>query len=154
MYDAANQSAIDELTGASHLPLSVDLGFYFPLLSPVSLIGIAIVGADDSYSVGSNSISIIQTGIYASWLHTFASEALGGFFVRGDLGLARLGQTVSILGFSADGVSSFGFGANAGLGYGFKIGQKNKMTFSSNYEYRRVESTNNSLIALDVGFLF
>ena len=151
-YPAALQPSIDSLknSGASHLPLALDLSFYWHI-GPMTLLGPSINGVSDSYEVGNNRISIVQTGLFLSSLHSFGTEPGDGFMLRGDLGFARVALDTN-MGFTV--TSNYGLGLGAGAGWGLPVSDETRLLFMINYMYRHVEGENYGSTSFSVIAMF
>jgi hypothetical protein len=141
-----------DVEGVSSITLDLDLlGFYVPLGGDKTIVGGIINAAAERFEVESESFQINQYLYAASVMH-FVDQYVGrGFFVRGDVGLARVVVDSS---FGIEATSESGFGFLLGGGYGFAVTPGTRMLLNANYARRSVEGESYSAFSLTLGGLF
>lgn len=117
-YPGDVQDALDTLKnlGASSTSVAVDVGVYWPLNNQ-TLLGININGVGDKYSLQGYELQV-NSYLYAlSGIYNF-NKIRDGFFVRGDIGLAKASITTN---YGFEGSSDTGYGLGLGLGYSWEF---------------------------------
>jgi hypothetical protein len=158
-YTSETKQVIDSLkglSGYSRTPVAVDIGAYFPVGNSASVLGPALFGIADDIKVSGFDFNIIQSALGLSGEHFFNGVIGDGFYVRGDLALARYsfkatdpsGATFS------QARSKFGFAAQAGLGYAFPVGQKLKLTLVALYSHFNADSEKTDNITINGSIFF
>jgi len=144
-------NTIENIPGVSRTCVEFDfLGFYFPVNQHRTAIGFIINGAGDRVSEGGIWVQINQYIYGASVMH-FVSRNIGdGFFLRGDLGLARMVVQTT---FGNASSSDAGFGFLAGAGYAIPF-TGTRILLNFNFSYHNIESETVSKVAISGGLLF
>ncbi len=149
--------ALDNVPGASRVRLSLDMfGFYWPVNNHHTAVGVVINGAADRFIYQAvlfqvEWFQINQYTLAASTMHYFNNTIGKGFFVRGDVGIAKLAVSDS------DGnndSSNNGIGFLVGGGYGFNLSPGTRLLINVNYGYRKVEGDATGVIGISVGGMF
>lgn len=140
-----------------HLAMSIDLGFYFPLKNNLTMIGGIIDSTGDVYTVKDNgdyTLSISQA-LYGASVHHFFGKNIGnGWFVRGDLGLAKASARLETPIGDASAKNKSGFGLTAGGGYSMPCGSETRVMFFLNLSSRHFGSDRFTVSTLGANFLF
>jgi len=141
---------LKEQDGVSNTSLCLDmLGFYLHV-NPNTIGGVIINGAADRYEINGSSMQINQY-IYGASVINYPGETFGsGFFIRADVGLAKLVVQSSE---TSDASSESGWGVLAGGGWSFDLGGT-RLLLNANYAYRSVESESYSTLGFSIGGLF
>lgn len=110
----------------------VDVGFWWPLESHQTALGVSLNGISDSYDVMGAHLYVEQNMIAFSVLHYFGDGIGDGFFLRGDLGPSR--YRVDITGLGAGGVRAYavseaGAAILLGGGYSILLSDETRMPF-------------------------
>ncbi|HUP58567.1 MAG TPA: outer membrane beta-barrel protein [Bdellovibrionota bacterium] len=149
-YPAAVQTEVDSVraAGGGSTRGAVDLGFHWPVGQTTTL-GISGNGGTDSYDLPQD-VSVTQSGLFATLIHSFGSEPMKGFFLRGDVGLANLRVKTASVSLT----SETGFGLIGGAGIAFAVSDETKLVLQANYAHRRVEGQNYNLFAITFGPMF
>jgi hypothetical protein len=159
VYSGEMRTAIDSvrsIRGVSRIPMGGDLGVYWPLDNGVTVLGPSISITADTFSVGTNSLTVLN-GLYGgSVVHYFGPRVGQGMFLRGDIGFASLGLQIQSMGSTSSSSSEFGAGGHAGGGYALPISEETRITFQASYSPRYIGNgvgmTHAALIG--VGLLF
>jgi hypothetical protein len=124
--------------GVTRLQISLELlGFYWPLANQRTLLGGIVTGSADNLSDDyGNSIQLNQYLYAFSAMHFFGNEPGQGFFLRGDVGLARAVLEDSG-GYGA--TSDTGQGLLVGGGYGFAISEQSRLILNATYSSKQIE---------------
>ena len=152
-YPADIQVWIDLLKDqpeVSTMSISLDiLGFYWHI-APKTIAGFIINGVGDRFEVSGESMQINQY-LYAGSVIHYPGQSFGsGFFLRADIGLAKLAVTSS---FGEAAGSESGFGLLGGGGWSFDL-NGTRLLLNVNYAYRGVESETYNTLSFSVGGLF
>ena len=141
--------ALEDLPGVDHVAISLDLTLYFRV-NETTMLGASLSGIGDRYEAGSVHMQLNQY-LYAVSCRFYPQGSLGkGFFLRGDAGLAKM-----VLDDDGDLTSSeAGFGALAGLGYGFQIGGGTWLSINADYSVKNIEDDTITGVAAGVAILF
>jgi len=134
----------------STMSLSLDiLGFYWHI-APKTIAGVIVNGVGDRFEVGGESMQINQY-LYSGSIMHYPGQSFGsGFFLRADIGLAKLAVTSS---FGDAATSESGFGLLGGGGWSFDF-SGTRLLLNVNYAYRGVESETYNTLSFSVGGLF
>lgn len=138
--------------GVSRNEMSLDmLGFYWPLANNKTILGFVVSGSFDALDYGYGSSQLNQY-LYSVSAMRFAGDEPGeGFFVRGDIGLAKAvfdtayGETIE---------SDSGYGFLGGAGYGFVISGETRLLLSTTYSSSELEGETYSTLAFNVAGLW
>jgi hypothetical protein len=154
-YPSWLKSTVDfaKNSGYSRMPLSIDLGFYWPILKKNSILGVAITGYVDSYS-GPTVFDVIQTSVVASFLHSFGKEPGSGLLVRLDAGMASQLLQETSGPFSVAASSDTGYLGRAGVGFGFNITDGTRLIFMTMADFARISGDNYSTYMFNFSLLF
>jgi len=142
----------DAQPGVDRTEMSLDvLGFYWPLASKKTILGFVVSGSFDALDDGYTSVQLNQY-LYSFSTMRFAGDEPGkGFFVRGDLGLAKAVMTSS---YGGDVASDTGYGYLAGAGYGFAVSEKTRILLSATYSNKDIEGDSFSTFGFNIGGLW
>lgn len=175
-YNPAIETFVDD---AQNLPGSLgrsqgaaDLfGFYWPV-AETTLAGFVVSSSSDSvskadlnepktfydlfvgfpYISGASKYLRISQSLYAaSAMHFFGSEPGDGFFVRGDVGIARLNIESELVAPIDDGT---GYGILVGMGYGFPVSAESRLLIGIYGSYNRIGGINYTATSLRIGGLW
>lgn len=142
---------LNDLPNVTHVAISIDFSFYWPLSNEKTLLGVAMSGVTDSYEFDSETFTINHY-IYAISAIHYPTEYIGkGLFARADIGTAKI-LVESSLGSSE--TSDNGFGFLLGGGYSWPISKGTRFDLMAGFSSRSVESENYSSLFLNVGFMF
>jgi len=136
---------IDENVDHS-LSLSWDmLGFYFPINNKL-MVGPILNATTDNYEESGVKIGVFQYTLGAS-MQYFPYQINNGFFIRGDLGIAKIVLHMESSEDEETAGSNWGdgFGMLAGAGYALPITDGASVTFSGNLTYRTGEDHGDEL---------
>jgi hypothetical protein len=127
---------VDDLPGVSRSSIAMDfLGFYWPF-NEHAIFGGVINACADRYEVGGESMQINGYTYSVSLMHFLQNRIGKGFFLRGDVGGARMVLQVS----KNDPQSSdWGVGVLAGAGLGLPVSRGTRILLSVNYSHRFIE---------------
>ena len=140
--------AIDNMTIRSGVSVAYDiLRFYFPLSSK-TLFGIGINGTGHA-----NYDSTVQLYLYLYSLSLqYYFQSIGtGFFLRADIGATRGAIFDDYAGTA--GVSDWGLGYLAGVGYAIPISRETSLLLFVTYRSLNIESNTFSDLSFQVGWL-
>ena len=165
-YPDETQDVIDELNDSpdmdlSHLPLALELGFYWPWGNK-TLIGGGVSASFDRYraQAADDLVDVeinIYNDLYALSAMRFLTHEIGqGFFGRADVGLARESAKIGI-GISqsqVEATSDWGMGFLIGGGYGIPVISGTRMLVNANFSLRHVEGEQVKSIGLTLNGLF
>lgn len=153
-YPDELQGLIDELKKASnvsHLPLNINIGFYWPLNNKKTMLGAVINGDGDAFSSGSENMQI-NTYLMGGSAVFHLMDILGkGVYLRADAGLAFSVVTYS-LGESYS--SDMGFGLRLGGGYAIPISSGTRILIDLGYTYKNIESNGYGTLSFGAAFMF
>jgi hypothetical protein len=159
-YSGALQTQADALaamSGVSRFGWSGGLGFYWPT-GPQTIMGVATANVVDHFSQGDTSLSINQTLLGYSVMHSFGPENGLGWYLRGDAGLAFANASAQTSSGSSTTTttssSDTGFGFLGGAGYGIGLSDETRLLIQADYSYRKAGDYNYSSFAIRVGPLF
>jgi len=125
------------------------LGFYWHL-NPKTIGGVIINGVGDRFEVNGSWMQINQYIYGLSAIHYPGASFGSGFFIRTDVGLAKLviqnsdGSSTS---------SESGWGLLGGGGWSFDLGGT-RLLLNVNYSFRKVESETYKTLGFSIGGLF
>ena len=141
---------IDALPGVSHVQVGIDLGLYFPL-RPGSVLGLAVSGIGDRYEINSTHMQINQY-LYAASYRFYPSKAVGkGFFVRGDVGFAKMVLDAS---GAPDTTSDTGMGLLLGGGYSWQISGGTWFSLNADFTTKSIDDESVGGVTIGGAFLF
>lgn len=154
-YPGDVQKVLDDLESAPGIERtegSIDmLGFYVPLPNVTSLIGFVISASYDNFKAEGAEMQVNHYLYSVSTMHFFGTEPGQGFYVRGDAGMSKMLVTSS---FNAPVASESGYGALAGIGYGFKLSEESRLLLNANYSLSRIEEENTSTFSFNIAGLW
>ena len=155
-YVADDVNYDKSLKGIDRTQLSLEmLGFYFPISDDTTLLGFVIQGDADSFSdVYGDTDQFNQYNYALSSMYFTGSEPGEGFFVRGDVGAARLVRTLTISGVSASGATPWGTGFYLGAGYGIPISNETRILINAGYTLKRINGMNLSTGTFEISGLW
>ncbi len=125
-----------EEAGFSNAAIMLDLlGFYFPIGEKI-ILGTALNVWGDRYTLDDTFFQLTSYTIGASTM-VFLQDRIGeGFFIRGDVGGARLVLDLS----DADDITSdWGLGFRIGGGYGIPVSRETRILLHLNYSRRSLD---------------
>jgi len=152
--------AIDDLPGSTKRTggLAMELGVYFPTSSFKSMIGGNIELTGDGYSnetaAGDYRASIGQALVAISAYRFFGENIGNGWFIRGDLGVAKTTMILEQPGLSNQLTEKTGFGALFGGGYAIPCGTETRVLFFINMSGRSFGGDRFRTLTLGADFLF
>lgn len=120
----------EDLAGADRsATVSMDiLGFYWPLSGHKTMLGFVFNTAGDSIEFSNGNEASISTSMLGFSAHHFFGENIGdGWFVRGDVGIARASIDFEIGSDDYDDTSDAGLGLLIGGGYSLPIGTETRL---------------------------
>jgi hypothetical protein len=142
---------IESLPGVDRTEIGIDmLGFYWPQAEN-RLLGFVISGSADSFEGPFSTMQINHYLYGVSGMKFFGQEIGDGFFVRGDVGLARI---VITDGFSTTATSDTGFGYLLGAGYALPVSSESRILFGVNFSDKQVEGDSWKSMTFTVGGLW
>lgn len=138
-FDLAEDSELDRSE------IAIDfVGFYWPIGNSNTIHGFVINGTSDTLSRNGNEPELsFNTYLYSySVMSYFGQEPGDGFYLRGDIGLAKGITTVdsSISSFSSD--SDWGNGFLFGVGYGIPVSSGSRVIIGLNRTSKTIEDEN------------
>lgn len=131
-YDDLDNALKDlEDAGADRSTIALDVfGFYWPV-NQSTLAGFIISGTSDSLEGDNNSEVSISQSLWAFSSLNFLGKTIGnGFYVRGDVGLARYSAEVKGAGVTLAEESDSGLGLLGGIGYSLPVSSESRILFS------------------------
>lgn len=153
-YPDELQEKLDVLNDSpdvTHVSVSVDFSFYWPLSNDKTIIGVAFGGITDSYEDRFSTFTIQHSTTAFSVIH-YPREYIGkGLFVRADIGTAQIIVDSS---FGGTETSENGFGFMLGGGYSWPITKGTRFDLMAGFSSRSVESESYSSVLLNLGFMF
>lgn len=151
---------VDDLPGSTKRigGLALDLGVYFPTSSFKSMIGGNLEMTSDSYTneatAGDYRVSIGQALIAMSYYHFFGANIGNGWFLRGDIGLARAVMILEQPSAKNQLTEKSGFGALLGAGYAIPCGTETRVLFFFDISGRTFGGDRFTTATLGADFLF
>ena len=144
--------SIKSIPGVNRTESSIDmLGFYWPMNNN-TMAGIVISGTGDRLQDSFDDY--IQTNQYLyglSGMKFFGREIGDGFFLRGDIGIARLKFDSNVF---YDESSDNGFGYLIGTGFGIPISDQTRILLSVSFSNKKVEGDNYRSTSINIGGLW
>lgn len=156
----------------THSEIASDaFGFYIPVMDN-TLFGVVLSGSSDIISRAdtnepdnlaelftefpyissvSDYLTVRQTLYAASAMRFYGDEPGDGFFLRGDLGIARLVVTTEL---SSPIKDSTGAGVLVGAGYGFPVSDETRILLSITYSYNEIDGHSYQAAAFRVSGLW
>lgn len=151
---------IDDLPGSTKRTggLAMDFGVYFPIGGHKSMIGGNIELTGDGYSndttAGEYRVSIGQALVAVSAYRFFGENIGNGWFLRGDLGVAKTTLIYQQPSTSNQLIEKTGFGALFGGGYAIPCGTETRVLFFINMSGRTFGGDRFRTMTLGADFLF
>lgn len=143
---------LESIQGVDRTEVAMDLlGIYFPLSNQRTIVGGVINASGDRIGDGSTWMQLNRSMISVSAMHFMGAEPGDGFFIRGDLGLAKMSIETSE-GSSAD--SDRGTGVLFGLGYGLPLSDQSRLILGANFTTANIEEDTVSALMFTVGGLW
>lgn len=144
--------AAESIPGVERSQGAIDMfGFYWPIDNN-TIGGFVISGSFDRLTDRFDDYFQINQYLYgASGMHFFGEEIGDGFFLRGDIGLAR---STFQSNFLSNDESDFGKGYLFGVGYGIPISWNTRFLISVNYSNKTIEGDNYASTSITVGGLW
>jgi hypothetical protein len=144
-------NALESLPGVDRTQLEFDmLGFYWPIKNR-TLLGFVISGSADRCADGYGNYMQLNHYLYGlSSMHFFGKSIGDGFYVRGDIGIAKINIDSSF--GSAN--SNNGSGILLGVGYGWPISHETRILVGLSTSSYSVESESYSTTSITVGGLW
>jgi hypothetical protein len=145
--------AVDSQPGVSRSQVAYDLlGFYWPLRNGKTMAGFVLSGTSDRLEDAFGNYAQINQNLYGgSVMHFFGREIGDGFFLRGDLGLAK--ATVDST-FTNPVNSDTGTGVLLGLGYGIAVSEQSRVLITLTASSNHIEGHDYASTALRIGGLW
>lgn len=125
------------------------LGFYWPL-SNKTLLGFVNSGSADRFEDSYGYVQVNQYLYGLSSIHFFGNTIGHGFYVRGDVGIAKINVN-SNFGIA---ISNNGHGFLSGIGFGWPISRETRILFGFTMSSYPVESENHTATSLTSGGLW
>jgi hypothetical protein len=153
----------EDVAGADRsATVSMDiLGFYWPLLGHKTMLGFVFNTAGDSIEFSNGNEASISTSMLGFSAHHFFGENIGdGWFVRGDVGLARASIDFEIGSDDYDDTSDAGLGLLIGGGYALPIGTETRLLVGlyvrsvPELKFDSSSKLKGTVTSLTAGFLF
>lgn len=142
---------VRDIDGMENISIGIDmLGFYLPLNNQTMLGGI-INGWGDSYTYNEQEMQINGYLYSASAMYFLQSNIGDGFFLRGDLGAAKMLITAT---GAKDTSSDWGWGVLVGGGYAIPLNDETRILININYTTSSIEDETYSTFQIMVGGLF
>ncbi|NOX76621.1 MAG: hypothetical protein GXP17_08450 [Gammaproteobacteria bacterium] len=125
--------------GVDRTKMGIDmLGFYWPLANN-RLLGFVISGSGDRLSDSyGNSLQYNQYLYGISGMQFFGDEIGDGFYIRGDVGIAKVSRTIDTS-FGEVSTSETGYGYLIGIGYGIPISDETRILLSVNFSDKQID---------------
>lgn len=157
-YNSELQQPLDDIESnpnVNRTTLGLDLfGFYWPLSGHKTMMGFVVSAVGDNYNWTNGSLQVNQY-LYGFSTHHFFGKNIGdGWFVRGDVGIAKYLLLVTDTSFSYGTESESGFGMLVGGGYGFPLGKQTRLLVTLKLSKLKAEDTDSTATSLVAGFLF
>lgn len=158
-YDPSTQETVTSSTTGMirSVQLSIDmLGFYWPINDHHTMHGIIVAGQSDNYRhILTNNIFSINSYLYAYSIQHFYGTNIGdGWFLRGEIGLAKMIITSSNNGTTYSGITDSGTGIDLGGGYAWPTSKETRFLLTGYYAYKSINSGKQNSVALSAGLLF
>ncbi|MCB0387113.1 MAG: hypothetical protein KDD43_17095 [Bdellovibrionales bacterium] len=152
-------SELENSTGFDHSSTTaVDLfGFYWPVFEQNTIMGVVLNGVTESYrSSGLNADASLTTSqLSFSTLYFFGEEPGDNFFLRGDVGIGRVGITVTNdQNISLTGATESGIGIRLGAGYGIPVSGESRVLITFLLGKNNTDEGDSSTASLLVGGLW
>ncbi|MEK6556495.1 MAG: hypothetical protein AABZ31_14700 [Bdellovibrionota bacterium] len=149
MDDADDEPGVDRSTANYDL-----FGFYWPMADKKTMHGFIINVVSDSLDGPGGELYITQT-LYAYSIQRFYGANIGdGWFIRGDLGVARATIDVETYTYDDSDSGDFGLGILGGGGYALSLSQETRILFGAYVTSRKSGSDQATSASLNMGFLF
>ncbi len=149
LFDAAESSP-----NIDRSEIAIDMfGFYWPVLDNRTIVGGVISGTADRLNVTGTS-EYIQLNQYlygVSVMKFLGNEPGDGFFVRGDIGVAKIVLDSS---FTSAVSSDSGTGFLLGIGYGVAISEKSRLILGANFTSKKIEGETFTATTFSIGGLW
>lgn len=142
--------AFEELPDVDRYKVGFDLGLYFPI-GRSGMLGPALTGIGDRLDDGDDHFQLSQVLAGGSYRHYLSGERGKGLFLRGDLGMARMGLDASGMDTLT---SDWGTGFLVGGGFSFQIGGSTWLSVSAEYTTKSVEDETFGGTTIGAAFLF
>lgn len=137
------------------------LGFYWPLSGNKTMIGFVFNTAGDSIEYTNGAETTVTTSMLGFSAHHFFGENIGdGWFVRGDVGLARASIDIDNVYYDLDETTDFGLGLLVGGGYAMPIGEETRLLLGlyvrpiPELEFNSSSKIKGTVTTFTAGFLF
>jgi hypothetical protein len=145
----------EDLPGVTRTTICLDLlGFYWPVADNTVMVGGVINAVGDMLEGNGATISLNQYTYSVSAMKFFGREIGEGFFIRGDIGVAKLVLSVDGNGYDENEVSESGTGFLLGGGYGFPLSEGARLLVGANVAYRSIEDEAVSTTSASIGLLW
>ncbi len=152
------QDAVDNLedtSGVDRGTINLDLlGFYWPHADKKSMSGFIINSIGDTFTGPGGDMTISQALYAYSFHHFFGANIGDGWFLRGDIGLAKFSINVDTTTLNVNDSSDWGWGVLGGGGYAFAIGTETRMLLGAYYSHRKADEDTAGTLNVTLGFLF
>ncbi len=158
-YPAELQYWVDVLEAQSNVEkteISIDmLGIYWPIADNKTIIGGVVSGTADRFEAtslyGSEYVQINQYLYGVSAMRFTGDEPGDGFFIRGDVGIAKIALDSS---FYNTVTSESGTGFLVGVGYGIAVSEESRLILSANFTSKKIEGETYSATMFSIGGLW
>ena len=138
--------------------MSADLfGFYWPVFEQNTIMGVVLNGATDNFRSSSLNIDLSVTASQLSYstMYFFGAEPGDNFFVRGDIGLGRIGATATDSNnISVSGATNTGIGVRLGCGYGILVSEESRVLITLLFGKNNSDDGDATFTSLLVGGLW
>ena len=152
-------SELENSTGFDHSSTTaVDLfGFYWPVFEQNTIMGVVLNGVTETYRSSSLAAdaSLTTSQLSFSTMYFFGEEPGDNFFLRGDIGLGRVGITVTNdQNISLTGATDSGIGIRIGAGYGIPVSGDSRVLITFLLGKNSTDEGDSSTASLLVGGLW
>ncbi len=123
------------------------LGFYWPMANLHTIQGFTITGVSDNYKSPSGLTEyVLNQYLYSySVQHYFGANVGDQWFLRGDVGIAKVLETITGSGLTYSGVSDSGFGFNLGGGYGWAVTYETRFMVTGLLGHKKIKGTSSDI---------
>lgn len=144
--------AADSIPGIDRTEIGLDMfGFYWPY-DNTTMMGFVISGSYDRLEDNFGDYMQLNQYLYGfSTMHFFGSEIGDGFYVRGDVGIAKMVLDSS---FGATIGSDTGTGFLLGVGYAWPVSAQSRVMLGMGLSRKNIEGDTVSSTVLTIGGLW
>lgn len=145
-------NTLDSIPGVNRTKTGYDMfGFYWPHQNN-DMLGFVVSGASDRLEDSLNNYIQINQYLYSfSAMRFFGKEIGDGFYVRGDIGLAKANIDTN---FAGSATSNTGTGFLLGLGYAIPVSEQSRFMFGISLSHKSIESESYSATSFTIGGLW